>query len=226
MKKLFGIFFLTLISILSFAQGVNKNGQLGVGSTTLINKNGKVNAAPYINSNGKIISPITTNGLLTYQVFSTGTTANNADDFTALTLPANQTSTGVKSGNVLLDWTNVLTLLFSGIVIPNWGDNFSMVVSGTFIPEETGNYTFTCEGDDAVDLFINNVNLVNHYGAHATYSLGFHTGVISLVAGNNYSFRARMQDSGGGEGLRVFWRKPSQASGWYINTTELSSVTQ
>ena len=32
-----------------------------------------------------------------------------------------------------------------------------------------------------------------------------------------------MQENGGGEGLRVFWRKPSQNSGWYINTTELSS---
>ena len=60
-------------------------------------------------------------------------------------------------------------------------------------------------------------------GAHGTDGLGTHTGTINLVQGTKYTFRARMQENGSGEGLRVFWRKPSQNSGWYINTTELSS---
>lgn len=45
------------------------------------------------------------------------------------------------------------------------GDGFAIVVSGYFIPKQTGTYTFSIEGDDAVDLFINDQNVVNHYGA-------------------------------------------------------------
>jgi hypothetical protein len=53
--------------------------------------------------------------------------------------------------------------------------------------------------------------------------LGSHTGTINLVEGTKYTFRARMQENGGGEGLRVFWRKPSENAGWNIYTSEISS---
>ncbi len=134
-----------------------------------------------------------------------------------------QTTSGTYNANVLLDWVNANTLTSAGISIPNGGERFAVQVSGFFIPEESGIYTFTCEGDDAVDLFIDGTNVANHYGGHGTESLGSHTGTIALVEGTKYSFRARMQENGGGEGLRVFWRKPSENSGWTIDHTELSS---
>ena len=136
---------------------------------------------------------------------------------------SNLTSSGIKSASVLLDWSNSSILTNEGISIPNGGDRFAVQVSGFFIPEESGTYTFTCEGDDAVDLFMNGNSIANHYGAHGIHGLGSHTGTVDLIAGEQYTFRARMQENGGGEGLRVFWRKPSQNSGWYINTSEISS---
>jgi hypothetical protein len=104
------------------------------------------------------------------------------------------------------------------------GDGFTIVVSGYFIPKQTGTYTFTIEGDDAVDLFLNDANVVNHYGAHGNSSIGTHTGTIALIAGKKYLFRARMQEGAGGEVMQLFWKKPSEASGsvWYQDIEELS----
>jgi hypothetical protein len=104
------------------------------------------------------------------------------------------------------------------------GDGFTIVVSGYFIPKQTGFYTFSIEGDDAVDLFINDVNVANHYNGHGADPIGTHTGTINVIAGKKYSFRARMQEAGGGEVMRLFWKKPSEASGsvWYQDIEELS----
>lgn len=104
------------------------------------------------------------------------------------------------------------------------GDGFTIVVSGYFVPKQTGAYTFTIEGDDAVDLFINDQNVVNHYGAHGYSAIGTHTGTISLIAGKKYLFRARMQEGAGGEVMQLFWKKPSESSSstWYQDMEELS----
>jgi hypothetical protein len=74
-----------------------------------------------------------------------------------------------------------------------------------------------------VDLFIDNINVANHYGGQGIAGLGSHTGTINLVEGTKYTFRARMQENGGGEGLRVFWRRPTESSGWNIYLEELTS---
>ena len=97
------------------------------------------------------------------------------------------------------------------------------MVYGTFCPIETGTYTFTAESDDSIDLFINGVNVASFYGGRGTPALGTTTGTISLTANVAYTFRARMQENGGGEGMRVFWKKPSQSAGgtWYQDATEL-----
>jgi hypothetical protein len=104
------------------------------------------------------------------------------------------------------------------------GDGFTIVVSGYFIPKQTGTYTFTIEGDDAVDLFINNQAVASHYGPHGNGAIGTHTGTIALTAGKKYLFRARMQEGGGGEVMQLFWKKPSEAGGsvWYQDIEELS----
>jgi Ig-like domain CHU_C associated/PA14 domain len=204
--------------------GLTKYGQLTPDTTIKMDTYGAQGTSTYLNKHGKIASSLPSDGLLNYAIFTNaGGYAYNDDDFINFTLPANQTSSGIADPAVLLDWTEWSTLTNAGIAIPNNGEQFSVVVSGYFIPEETGTYLFTCEGDDAVDLFIDNVHVANHYGAHGTEALGTHTGTISLVQGVKYVFRARMQENGGGEGLRVLWRRPSENAGWQIYSTELTS---
>jgi hypothetical protein len=119
-------------------------------------------------------------------------------------------STGTASANTLFNWTTYTTLTAAGISIPNSGDYFAVKATGTFTPAETGTYTFAVDGDDAVDVSIDGTVVCSYYGGHPFG--GWHTGTINLVAGNSYSFVARMQEGGGGEGLKVAWKRPSQSS--------------
>ncbi len=101
-------------------------------------------------------------------------------------------------------------------------DNFSLTVSGYFIPQESGTYTFTCEGDDGVFFLLNGSVVASHPGGHGTGSIGTHTGTISLTAGTKYTLNAYMQEKGGGIGLRIFWKTPSNST-WTIHANEISS---
>ena len=101
-------------------------------------------------------------------------------------------------------------------------DDFSVSVSGYFIPQETGTYTFTCEGDDGVFFLLNGSVVASHPGGHGTQNIGNHTGTESLTAGTKYTLNAYMQERGGGIGLRIFWKTPSN-SDWTIHASEISS---
>ena len=208
--------------------GLSTYGEITSNESSKVNKNGAINTIGFVNKYGKRYKKIVAgNGELHYETFSASAgNPNNSNEFSSYVNPANVVSSGSASGSVLLNWESAATLTTAGIAIPDGGEQFAVQVSGYFIPQENGIYTFTCEGDDAVDLFINDVNVANHYGLHGAgmSSLGSHTGTIELIAGQSYTFRARMQDYYGGEGLRVFWRKPSESSGWNINTNELSST--
>ena len=101
-------------------------------------------------------------------------------------------------------------------------DDYSLTVSGYFIPQESGTYTFTCEGDDGVFFLLNGSVVASHPGGHGTSSIGTHTGTISLTAGTKYTLNAYMQEKGGGIGLRIFWKTPSNST-WTIHADEISS---
>jgi hypothetical protein len=53
---------------------------------------------------------------------------------------------------------------------------------------------------------------------------GYQYGNINLTAGVQYTFKARMQEYGGGEGLAVVWRRPGQST-YSLQTSELGVVT-
>lgn len=213
-----------VVNVVVNKMGINKFGELITDPLLRVSTNGTINTSTYINKHGKISSSIPVDGNLNYTVFTAPSSyANNANEFSIYINPLNHFSSGFYSASLLLDWSQWNSLSNAGISIPNNGENFAVEASGFFVPEETGTYTFTCEGDDAVDLFIDNVNVANHYGAHGIAGLGTHTGTINLIEGTKYVFRARQQENGGGEGLRVFWRRPSQSTGWNIYPSELSS---
>lgn len=96
-------------------------------------------------------------------------------------------------------------------------DNFSWMAYGYIYAPETGTYFFGCDGDDAMDVYVNGVAVAYWYGGHG-FNGDWTTGVgqtslsTSLVAGNYYTFRARMNEGTGGDGMQVGWRKPSDGA--------------
>ena len=119
---------------------------------------------------------------------------------------------GKTSSARILDWLNAGDLSDIGISLPNSNIYFAIKIQGTFIPTETGNYIFTLVADDASDLLINGTSVIGTYSGQAVPALGTNVGNISLEAGKSYTFQARMQESGGGFGLRMYWKSPSQNS--------------
>ena len=135
---------------------------------------------------------------------------------------------GVISGSFGLDWDSLGILnTYVGTPIPTYLSYFSTKFEGYFKPKETGTYTFTISSDDGSDLFVSGTAITQHYGGHGMAALGTYTGTINLTSGSYYQFRARQQEWGGGEGLRVYWKKPSQISGsdWFLDQEELSTNT-
>lgn len=120
--------------------------------------------------------------------------------------------TGRTNSSRILDWQNSTELNALGITAPNNGTYFAIKVQGTFIPLESGTYTFTLESDDASDLTMNGTSVISTYVGQAVPALGTRTGTISLNAGQKYLFEARMQQGGGGYGMRMYWKSPSQAA--------------
>lgn len=101
-------------------------------------------------------------------------------------------------------------------------NNFSWMVQSNLYAPETGTYTFGIDCDDAGDVHVNGTRVAHFYGSHGFAGVwsgnpnpGFTTqttGTIVLQAGKTYSFRARVQNGEGGDGIQVGWRKPSDSS--------------
>ncbi len=173
------------------------------------------------------------NGLTRVNIYSThngnGSTSqytnypNTTSEFDRLFNTAYSNTTLAWNGNLnastSLNNSNYTTLTGAGATVPNSGDYFSLEVKGIFIPQETGSYSFGINSDDGSDLFIGGNFVVSYYGGHGM--AGFQYGSISLTAGQEYTFRARMQEYGGGEGLQVVWKRPSQGS-YSLQTSELN----
>lgn len=148
---------------------------------------------------------------------------------------SNSNTTLVKTGRTnssrILDWQNSTELSALGITAPNSGTYFAMKVQGTFIPLESGTYAFTLEADDASDLTINGSAIISTYSGQAVPALGTHTGTIVVTAGQKYFFEVRMQQGGGGYGMRLYWKSPVQSAtiangyttNWSQNIQELVS---
>ena len=121
-----------------------------------------------------------------------------------------------------LDFGSAGVLTTAGATVPNGGDYYSVEVTGTFVPKETGTYTFGVNSDDGGDVLIGGTVVCTYYGGHGMG--GYQTGTISLTSGTSYTFKARMQEYGGGDGLAVAWKRPSQSS-LTLQTDEIGVAT-
>ena len=126
------------------------------------------------------------------------------------------------AASTCLNWSTWGTIANAGATVPNNGEYFSTEVSGTFTAAVTGSYSFGINSDDGSDLFINGTLVTSYYGGHGMSGPVY--GSISLTAGTQYTFKARMQEYGGGEGLAVVWKRPGQTT-YSLQTSELGTVT-
>jgi hypothetical protein len=97
---------------------------------------------------------------------------------------------------------------FTGV--PNGAGYFGIQTTGWFVPKETGTYSFGIDGDDAVDFLLDGVVVTSFYGPHGFG--GYRYGTINLIAGRTYTFKARFQQVGGGWGMYLVWKRPSQST--------------
>ncbi len=134
-------------------------------------------------------------------------------------------NTGRTNSPRILDWQTSAELSAIGITTPNSGTYFAIKIQGTFIPQESGNYVFTLESDDASDLYINGNAIISTYSGQAVPALGTHVGNINVTAGQKYFFEVRMQQGGGGFGMRMYWKSPVQSTAPSTYTSKLPANT-
>jgi len=131
--------------------------------------------------------------------------------------------TGTVGAAYSLNFNAASTLTAGGAAVPNGGDYYSAEVTFVFTPKETGTYSFGLTSDDGGDLWLNGYgNVIEWYGGKGTGQYMY--GNVSLVAGTTYTFIARMQEYGGGDGLLIHWKRPSQA-GYSLQTDEVGGTT-
>lgn len=122
-----------------------------------------------------------------------------------------------------LNFWNYTTLTSAGASVPNNGDYYSAEVTFTFTPKETGSYSFGLTSDDGGDLWLMNYgSVIEWYGGKGMG--GYVYGSVSLTKGTSYTFIARMQEYGGGDGLYVYWKRPSQST-YSLQTDEVGGTT-
>jgi hypothetical protein len=118
---------------------------------------------------------------------------------------------GTMSGNSSLNFNQYTTLTSAGASVPPSGDYYSTEVTFYFVPKETGTYSFGLTSDDGGDLYlVGSGNIIEWYGGKGTGTYLY--GNASLTKGTTYTFIARMQEYGGGDGLLIHWKRPSQSS--------------
>lgn len=105
--------------------------------------------------------------------------------------------------------------------VPYGGAYTGIKVTGYFVPKETGTYIFGIDGDDGVDFSLDGNVVTSFYGAHGFG--GYRYGSVNLIAGKSYAFMARYQNWGGGWGMYLVWKRPSQST-YSIQSDEVTTI--
>lgn len=99
---------------------------------------------------------------------------------------------------------------FSGINACT-NDNYLTIFEGEITVTEAGSYTFSVDGDDAVDLHINGINVANFYGGHPPCNCNTHSGAIYLAEGT-HSLLFRHEEKASGDSYYLRWKRTQAAS--------------
>lgn len=95
-------------------------------------------------------------------------------------------------------------------------EGYSWKIEGFIYAPTSGTYRFAVDGDDAVDIFVNDQLVCYWYDGHGfdnslSGGPGVNPGSITLQGDSYYPFKARMEEGGGGDGIACFWEVPGQS---------------
>lgn len=93
----------------------------------------------------------------------------------------------------------------------NQGDNYAGIFEGYLDVPETGNYTFGIDGDDSIELLIDDQVVVGFYGLHGQCGWPCRTGDIALAQGT-HKIEMRFHEATGAEAYHLYWQPPSASS--------------
>ena len=91
------------------------------------------------------------------------------------------------------------------------GDNYAGIFEGYLDVPETGKYTFGIDGDDSIELLIDDQVVVGFYGIHGQCGWPCETGDISLAQGT-HKIEMRFHEATGAEAYHLYWQPPSASS--------------
>ena len=165
-------------------------------------------------------------GYLNYTVYNianngAGQYANNATDFVNM-FDVSKGAVVYASGVAPAQNAIFFNGRWTASGVPNGGSYTGIKVTGYFVPKETGTYSFGIDGDDAVDFSLDGNVVTSFYGAHGFG--GYRYGTVTLVAGKSYTFMARYENWGGGWGMYLVWKRPSQST-WTTQIDEVTTIT-
>lgn len=95
-------------------------------------------------------------------------------------------------------------------------DNYLTLFQGELLiaEGEAGTYEFAVDGDDAVEVIINEEVVADWYGGHGACNCQTHNGTIDLEQGT-HTIEFRHEEVSGSDSYTLWWKKPS-AEEWEI----------
>ncbi|HEX2769520.1 MAG TPA: PA14 domain-containing protein, partial [Geobacteraceae bacterium] len=104
-----------------------------------------------------------------------------------------------------------------------YADDYNIIAVTGFTPDVSGAWQFAVDGDDDVEVQVGGTVVVQYLGCHGPDNNQTHNGTITLTAGTTYTLVARHFEKGGGEGVRVWFKRPGAADWKYVSSD--STVT-
>jgi len=91
------------------------------------------------------------------------------------------------------------------------GEYYMTIVQGTINVPAAATYTFSVDGDDAVDVYVDGTLVASYYGGHGFCNCNTHSGSITLTAGA-HTIKFRHEEKTGGDGYKLQWQLSTPAS--------------
>jgi type IV pilus assembly protein PilY1 len=105
-------------------------------------------------------------------------------------------------------------------------DYYLTIFKGQLNVAAPGTYEFAVDGDDAVEVIIDDTVVASFYGAHAECNCTTHKDSIDLASGS-HEIEFRHQEKDGGDNYFLHWNGPDSGNNWQlVPALSFSGLTQ